>query len=152
MTKVGLLPLSQEAIALTGGITYHPFEGTATDLEERERMAKSLGPKSKVLMLIDHGPITAGGSVVEAFFYMYLLTLACKWQIKAMSAVGGDLSKLHVPSGEHLQQLYQRARDSQDKKRDHVGAKSEPYNEVLAMWFAAVRVMEDKHGAANIYC
>eukprot|EP00444_Apocalathium_aciculiferum_P048814 CAMPEP_0183505472 /NCGR_PEP_ID=MMETSP0371-20130417/6712_1 /TAXON_ID=268820 /ORGANISM="Peridinium aciculiferum, Strain PAER-2" /LENGTH=327 /DNA_ID=CAMNT_0025701173 /DNA_START=71 /DNA_END=1054 /DNA_ORIENTATION=- len=151
MTKVGLLPLSQEAISFQGCISYHPFEGSAVELAERERMASSLGPINKVMLLENHGPLTAGGSIEEAFVYMYLLTLSCTWQIKAMSAVGGDLSKMHVPTGEALERLYQRAREGRDKNRDHVGQKNEKYNDGLEMWKAVVRMMEDKHGAANIY-
>lgn len=143
MTKAGFLPLSQEAIAVWNTISYHPFEGTATNLDERARMAKSLGPKNKILLLENHGPLTAGGSVEEAFLYMYLLTLACSWQVKAMAAVGGALEKLRVPSGDQLKQLIARDRTPEEKAE---------YNEALEMWKAAVRMMEDKYGASNIYC
>uniref|UniRef100_A0A6U9EZL6 Class II aldolase/adducin N-terminal domain-containing protein n=1 Tax=Zooxanthella nutricula TaxID=1333877 RepID=A0A6U9EZL6_9DINO len=146
MTKFGLLPISQEAIAFQGRISYHPFEGTATDLSERERMAASLGPVNRVMLLINHGPLTAGGSIEEAFIYHYLITLACTWQIKALSAAGGDLARMHIPTEEDLQRLYQRARNSADRNRDEVDQKNESYNDGLAMWLAGVRMMESKHG------
>ncbi|OLQ08290.1 Alpha-adducin [Symbiodinium microadriaticum] len=71
-TKAGFLPLTQEAISQWGEFSYHPFEGNAVDLDERQRMAQNLGPKNKVLLLENHGPLTAGGSVEEAFFRMCL--------------------------------------------------------------------------------
>lgn len=152
MTKTELLPLSQEAIPYCKSVSYHPFEGTAVDLDERARMAKSLGPTNKVLLLTNHGPLTSGGSVEEAFVHMYLVTLAFTWQMKAMAAVGGDLSKLNIPSEKFLEELTQRASKAADKESDHVGQKNEKYNEGLMMWHAARRKMEDKYGPGNIYC
>eukprot|EP00930_Biecheleria_cincta_P078737 TRINITY_DN66317_c0_g1_i1.p1 TRINITY_DN66317_c0_g1~~TRINITY_DN66317_c0_g1_i1.p1 ORF type:complete len:316 (-),score=66.07 TRINITY_DN66317_c0_g1_i1:48-995(-) len=148
MTKAGLLPLSQEVLPYHGYISYHPFEGTAVDLDERQRMAQSLGPLNRVMLLENHGPVTCGGSIEEAFVHMYLITLGCTWQQKAMAAVGGDLSKLRIPSGEFLSRLQERARN---KQGDAVDKKNEGYNEGLSMWHAARRKMEDKYGASNIY-
>lgn len=151
MTKAGLLPLSQEVLPYHGHVSYHPFEGTAVDLDERQRMAQSLGPRNRVMLLENHGPVTCGGSIEEAFLHMYLITLGCTWQQKAMAAVGGDLSKLRIPSGEFLSRLQERAKNANNKQRDAVDKKSEGYNEALAMWHAARRKMEDKYGAINIY-
>mmetsp|Transcript_24795 Transcript_24795/g.56054 ORF Transcript_24795/g.56054 Transcript_24795/m.56054 type:complete len:317 (+) Transcript_24795:39-989(+) len=149
-SKVGLLPLTQEAIAVYGDISYHPFEGSAVDLEERERMAASLGPRKKILLLENHGPLTAGATVEEAFARMYFVTLSCSWQVKAMAAVGGDLSKLRVPSGDYLARLTRR--ESGGQAKDEVDKKNESYNEVEAMWNAARRHMESLHGPDRIYC
>ncbi|CAE7605262.1 Add1 [Symbiodinium natans] len=154
-STAGFLPLTQEAISQWGLFSYHPFEGSAVDLDERQRMANNLGPKNKVLLLENHGPLTAGGSVEEAFFRMYMVTLSCTWQVKAMAAVGGDLSKLRVPSGEYLASLKQRDERIAAKSatsKDDVDRKNESYNEVEAMWHAARRLMESFHGPASIYC
>jgi len=148
ITKFGLLPISQEAIALLRqDVKYHPFEGSATDLNERARIAASLGPKSKILILLNHGPVTAGGSIEEAFLYMYLVTLACTWQARALAAVGGDLSKMNIPSEETLKSAMDRV------KIERTG--NEPkatYNEAEAAWNGIARLMESKFGAENIYC
>eukprot|EP00439_Symbiodinium_sp_Y106_P083416 s2264_g23.t1 len=151
-TKAGFLPLTQEAISQWGEFSYHPFEGNAVDLDERQRMAQNLGPKNKVLLLENHGPLTAGGSVEEAFFRMYNVTLGCTWQMRAMAAVGGDLSKLRVPSGEYLAGLKRRENQTVTKSNDDVDKKNENYNEVEAMWHAARRLIESLHGAESIYC
>jgi len=104
------------------------------------------------MMMENHGPITAGWSVEEAFVLHYLLTLSCSWQIKAMAAAGGDLSKMRVPSGEELDRMYQRAREAVNREHDEHDKKHEQYSEGLEMWKAAVRLVEEKHGHADIYC
>mmetsp|Transcript_15177 Transcript_15177/g.23194 ORF Transcript_15177/g.23194 Transcript_15177/m.23194 type:complete len:298 (-) Transcript_15177:561-1454(-) len=148
ITKFGLLPLSQEAIVLLRqDVKYHPFEGSATDLNERERIAKSLGPTSKVLILLNHGPVTAGETVEEAFFYMYLVTLASTWQARALAAVGGDLSKMNIPDDELLKAASERLK-FEDLGKDS----SATYNEAEAAWNGIARLMESKFGAENIYC
>lgn len=108
-TKFGILPLSQEATyALNKGISYHPFEGSANDLSEQPRLVKNLGPTNQILMLEDHGPIVATPTIEEAFAGMYFLTRACKFQIKSLSAAGGDLSKIHMPSDELMNEMVRR--------------------------------------------
>ena len=96
-TKIGLLKnLSQEsALAYHRGISYHPFEGTANDIEERPRLAKSLGPTNAILLLENHGPLIASPNLYHAFAGMFMITRACTYQIQALSSVGGDISKLH---------------------------------------------------------
>eukprot|EP00746_Dinoflagellata_sp_MGD_P085130 gnl/MRDRNA2_/MRDRNA2_33722_c0_seq1.p1 gnl/MRDRNA2_/MRDRNA2_33722_c0~~gnl/MRDRNA2_/MRDRNA2_33722_c0_seq1.p1 ORF type:complete len:321 (-),score=53.81 gnl/MRDRNA2_/MRDRNA2_33722_c0_seq1:346-1308(-) len=151
-TKTGLLPLYQESFIHHGHVSYHPFEGTAVDLEERHRMAQNLGPKNRVLLMENHGPLTAGETVEEAFYRMYYITLVMTWQAQAMALVGGDLSKMNIPSGEYLEKLKQRREAGMKKKSDAVDAKNELIDEVVSMWHAMRRKMEDKHGAENIYC
>lgn len=151
-TKAGLLPLYQESLIHHGYVSYHPFEGTAVDLDERQRMAESLGPKNRVLLMENHGPLCCGETVEEAFYRMYYITLVMTWQAEAMAIVGGDLSKMNIPTGEHLAALKQRREAGMKKQSDSVDAKSERIDEVVAMWHAMRRFIEDKHGAANIYC
>eukprot|EP01052_Picozoa_sp_SAG31_P033176 SAG31_NODE_3716_length_3953_cov_1.724961_3_plen_115_part_00 len=70
MTKEGLLPMSQESHYCLQTLSYHPFEGTASDASERERMGKSIGPTSKMCIMQNHGPLTMGVTVAEAFANM----------------------------------------------------------------------------------
>jgi ribulose-5-phosphate 4-epimerase/fuculose-1-phosphate aldolase len=66
--------------------TYHDYEGIALDMSERERMAASLGKRSKVMILRNHGLLTLGETVREAFELMYYLDCACQIQIDAAAA------------------------------------------------------------------
>lgn len=81
----GLLPLTQTALQLHDQIAYHDFEGVVTNAEERVRIAADLGDKN-CLILRNHGLLTCGRTIAEAFFYMYLLDSACKIQVDAMAS------------------------------------------------------------------
>jgi ribulose-5-phosphate 4-epimerase/fuculose-1-phosphate aldolase len=81
----GLLPLTQTAMLLGGDLAFHDYEGVATDLEERERIVADLGTRSAML-LRNHGTLTVGETVGEAFIRMYFLERACEVQIYALSA------------------------------------------------------------------
>lgn len=85
----GVLPISQLAMQWHGRIGYHDYEGIATDLDERERIVRDLGDK-RALVLRNHGLLTVGRSVAEAFQTMYYLNLACEVQLAAM-ATGAEL-------------------------------------------------------------
>lgn len=78
--KDGLLPLTQHALAVIAVTGYHDYEGIATDLGERERLARDLG-SNKVLILRNHGLMTVGNTVAEAFVWMYRAERACKMQL-----------------------------------------------------------------------
>ena len=88
----GLLPLSQHAMRFTNSIGYHEYEGLALDLDEQARLTRDLGPH-KVMILRNHGLLTCGESVAEAFDLMYYLERACQSQINALA--GG--AKLRLP-------------------------------------------------------
>ena len=83
--KCGLLPISQHAMRVQAQCAYHDYEGIALDMDERERMARSLGAKSKVMILRNHGLLTLGETVREAFELMYYLDCACQIQVDAMA-------------------------------------------------------------------
>jgi len=82
--KCGLLPLAQTSMRFAR-IAYHDYEGIALNLSERERMAANLGKSSKVMILRNHGLLTLGETVREAFELMYYLDCACQIQIDAMA-------------------------------------------------------------------
>ena len=83
--KCGLLPISQHAQYVEQMVTYHDYEGIALDMDERERMAKDLGKTSKAMILRNHGLLTLGKTVHEAWEMMYYLDCACQIQIDACS-------------------------------------------------------------------
>jgi len=89
----GLQPIIQDAAIFYNRVSYHDWEGMSTESEECERLSKSLG-KNKVMILRNHGLLTCGTTIAEAFMLMYYLDRACKNQIDTMSTG----MKLNVPS------------------------------------------------------
>jgi ribulose-5-phosphate 4-epimerase/fuculose-1-phosphate aldolase len=92
----GLMPLTQTAMLIRDEISYHHYEGVATDLDERERLVADLGTKN-AMILRNHGTLTVGETVGEAFLKMYFLERACEAQIHALS--GGAALVNHPPQG-----------------------------------------------------
>src|SRR5215475_1558533 len=90
--RQGLLPVSQKALTLMGWIAYHDFEGTATDVGERPRIVRDLGDK-RILILRNHGLLTVGRTVGEAFVWMYRIETACRIQIDALAG-GSELQPI----------------------------------------------------------
>ena len=80
----GLVPLQQEAYQFHDRVAYHAFEGVALDVDERERLVTDLGDKN-AMILRNHGLLTVGSSVGEAWTRMWMLELACKVQVLAQS-------------------------------------------------------------------
>jgi ribulose-5-phosphate 4-epimerase/fuculose-1-phosphate aldolase len=87
----GLLPLTQTAMLIREDVAYHDYEGVAVDLDERERIVADLGDKGAML-LRNHGTLTLGDTVGEAFVRIYFLERACQAQILALSAGEGNLN------------------------------------------------------------
>lgn len=81
MQAAGLRPLSQKACVMLDFVGYHDYEGAALDEDERERLVRDLGPEGRVLILRNHGALTVGRTVGEAFCWMLRLETACKYQI-----------------------------------------------------------------------
>jgi ribulose-5-phosphate 4-epimerase/fuculose-1-phosphate aldolase len=86
--KCGLLPLAQTALQFYNALSYHDYEGIAFDLEERDRLIASLGDNS-AMILRNHGLLTCGRSIAEAFTTMHSLEKSCSLQIAAQA--GGEL-------------------------------------------------------------
>lgn len=80
----GLLPISQQALFVLASLGYHDYEGLALNDEEKPRLVADLGKKT-FLILRNHGLLTVGSSVADAFLSMFLLERACKIQILAQS-------------------------------------------------------------------
>ena len=80
----GLLPISQQALLVGRRLAYHDYEGVALIEAERETLARDLADKD-VLILRNHGLLTAGRTVAEAFWLMIQTQRACEIQIAALS-------------------------------------------------------------------
>jgi ribulose-5-phosphate 4-epimerase/fuculose-1-phosphate aldolase len=87
--EAGLLPLSQQSTIVVGALGYHDYEGIATRADEIPRLQASLG-NNRFLMLRNHGLLTVGSSIAEAFRNMYFFETSCQIQIAAQSG-GGPL-------------------------------------------------------------
>ncbi|HEX2829272.1 MAG TPA: class II aldolase/adducin family protein [Burkholderiales bacterium] len=85
MQKQGLLPISQQALTVMSLLKYHSYEGVAFDTGERERLLEDLGPDGAMLILRNHGTLTLGETVGEAFARMNRLERACRLQVLALS-------------------------------------------------------------------
>src|SRR5215210_5016518 len=81
--KSGLLPLTQTAMRW-GKIAYHDFEGVAVELDERERLVKDLGD-CEVMILRNHGLLSVGRSIGQAFNSIYRLERACETQLLVLA-------------------------------------------------------------------
>jgi ribulose-5-phosphate 4-epimerase/fuculose-1-phosphate aldolase len=80
----GVLPLSQHAMFVLASLAYHDYEGVALEEDERPRLVRDLGAR-RFLMLRNHGLLTVGRSVAEAFVAMYFFETACMMQVRALS-------------------------------------------------------------------
>lgn len=81
----GLLPLSQTAMLCLEHLSYHDYEGVALNLDERERLTRDLQDKN-MMILRNHGLLTVGTSVAEAFTYLYFLMKGCEIQVRALAS------------------------------------------------------------------
>ena len=103
--KDGLLPLTQTSMRFVGHLGYHDYEGPSINLDERVRLVRDLG-QHDAMVLRNHGLLTCGATIQQAFNTMYQLELSCRAQVDALSA-GEDLL---IPSKEVLEKtahLYQ---------------------------------------------
>jgi len=108
----GLQPCNQWALQFHNRVTYHAFEGIALNLEERERLVADLGPTSRALILRNHGLVTLGRSVAEAFILMHNLERACRVQV-AIQGTGQAVN----PVPEAVCELTARQYESGDTNR-----------------------------------
>lgn len=83
--ECGLLPQTQTAMFVHHDLAYHEYEGIALDHDERPRLAADLGDKNAML-LWNHGTLTLGSTVADAFIRMYALERACSTQTRFMAA------------------------------------------------------------------
>jgi ribulose-5-phosphate 4-epimerase/fuculose-1-phosphate aldolase len=83
--ECGLLPLTQHAMRFHGRIGYHDYEGIALSTAERARLVADLGHHG-ALILRNHGSITVGASVGQAFVEMYYLEKASRSQLMAQAS------------------------------------------------------------------
>ena len=95
----GLLPISQQSVIALASLGYHDYEGIALVEQEKPRLVADLG-NNNALMLRNHGLLTVGRTVADAFVAMYILEAACMAQVRALA--GGRELRLvdqHIVDG-----------------------------------------------------
>ena len=90
--KGGVLPISQQSTFVLGSLAYHGYEGVAFRDEEKPRLQADLG-NSNFLMLRNHGLLTVGKTIADAFLAMYTFESTCQIQISAQA--GGELTQVN---------------------------------------------------------
>ncbi len=93
--KDGLLPISQISLFPYASLGYHDYEGVALNDDEKPRLVADLG-ENNALILRNHGLLTTGATIADAFLNMYALETACQTQIMAQSS-GGELVMVPQP-------------------------------------------------------
>ncbi|HTN26424.1 MAG TPA: class II aldolase/adducin family protein [Burkholderiales bacterium] len=83
--KDGLLPISQQSLFPLSALSYHAYEGIALNPEEKPRLVADLG-QANFMILRNHGLLTCGETIAEAFLYMFILQRACEVQVMAQSS------------------------------------------------------------------
>ena len=92
MQKQGLRPLSQQSIFILASLAYHAYEGVALDVDEKVRLQRDLEDKD-YLILPNHGLLTCGQTIADAFLHMYMLQRTCEIQLRAQSS-GVELEEI----------------------------------------------------------
>ena len=127
----GLQPIIQDAAIFYNRVSYHDWEGMSTESEECERLSKSLG-KNNVMILRNHGLLTCGTTIAEAFMLMYYLDRACKNQIDTLSTG----MKINIPSDN----IMEFAAGQYDDPRFKLGTHE---------WPALLRLLDDNKSIYN---
>ncbi len=125
----GLLPLTQQANEIRDLLCYHEYGIARSHGEECALIGRDLGDKS-IMIMHNHGLLTAGRSVAEAFYYLYTVENACKVQVDVLAA-GGDYV---TPAPEIVDELAREGKERATESVDHVD---------LA-WSAVLRMLDAK--------
>jgi ribulose-5-phosphate 4-epimerase/fuculose-1-phosphate aldolase len=96
--KAGILPLSQQSTFVLASLAYHDYEGVAFRDEEKPRLQADLG-LANFLVLRNHGLLTVGKTIADAFLSMYTFEATCQIQLGAQA--GGELTHVnpHIVKG-----------------------------------------------------
>ncbi|XP_030381751.1 protein hu-li tai shao [Scaptodrosophila lebanonensis] len=112
--KTGLLPITKGA-CLLGEITTHAYTGLL-DEEERNRLARNLGPNSKIILLTNHGALCCGETLEEAFYSASHIVEACETQLKLLPVGVDNLVFIPEESKKTIYEQSRRPPEDFDKK------------------------------------
>ena len=91
--KAGVLPISQQSTFVLASLAYHDYEGVAFREDEKPRLQADLGDRN-FLMLRNHGLLTVGKTIADAFLNMYVFESTCQIQLAAQSG-GAELTEVN---------------------------------------------------------
>jgi ribulose-5-phosphate 4-epimerase/fuculose-1-phosphate aldolase len=134
----GLLPMTQKALFTLAFLKYHDYEGAAENLAERQRIVRDLGT-GRVLLLRNHGALTVGNTVSEAWVRMYQLEQACRFQVAALSCAGAGLTPKQLTQ-ETIDLVKEQARKIWDPNGRHPIGTTE--------WGSLLRKLERERGTS----
>ena len=112
----GILPLSQHSTRIVAEVTYHDYEGVALDIDERTRLARDLGSTSRCMVLKNHGLLTLGSSVREAFMLMYNFEQSCRIQVDALAAGRDRITLISDATVKHTHAQVNQPRPESDRR------------------------------------
>ena len=84
----GVLPISQQSTFVLASLAYHDYEGVAIRDDEKARLQADLG-NANYLMLHNHGLLTVGKTIADAFLSMYTFENTCRIQVDALAGQSG---------------------------------------------------------------
>lgn len=121
----GLMPLSQHANLILPTVAYHHYQDVTTAEDECHAIAQDLG-SNHLMILRNHGLLSAGRSVAECFYYLYYLEMACKIQVDVLASG----QKPILVEQETVNRMFQQ-RTAGDK-----------YPPGIRCWISAVRMLD----------
>lgn len=127
--KCGLLPLTQQANEIRDMVCYHPYGIARTNSEECERLGADMAD-SWIMIMENHGLLTVGRNVAEAFYYLYTVESACKVQVDVLSS--GE--EIVTPAPEVVDELASEGKARASQTADHVNM----------AWAAVIRLLEGR--------
>ncbi len=127
--QCGLLPLTQQANEIRDLLCYHEYGIARIDSKECERLGADMGDKW-IMVMQNHGLLTVGRNVAEAFYYLYTVENACKVQIDVLAS-----GKEYVtPAADVVDQLAREGRERVSDNLEHVDL----------TWNAVLRLLDSK--------
>ncbi len=103
--KCGLLPISQMSLQFHDAVGYHAYEGNSFAADEQQRLIDNLGG-TRAAFLRNHGLLTLGETVPEAFSRLYYLEESCRVQVDAMA--GGELELIPQTAADEVASGYRK--------------------------------------------
>ena len=125
----GLLPLTQQSNEIRDLVVYHDYGIARTNSEECERLGADLQGKW-IMVMRNHGLLTVGRSVAEAFYYLYSVESACKVQVDVLASHQGYVT----PEASVVDEQAGYGRENSVETQDYV----------IMAWDAVLRTMDAK--------
>lgn len=125
----GLLPLTQQANEIRDLTCYHDYGVARTDSEECDKLGADMADKW-IMIMRNHGLLTVGRNVAEAFYYLYTVENACKVQVDVLASSRGYVT----PSPGAIDELASHGRQGVAEIPDHVER----------TWSAVLRLLDQK--------